>query len=238
MMHYGDRFMSRAALPVPQMQFEPGFLRLRIAGARARLDQVRADLARDHDLVARTESLLFHRLRGAYEKRDRLRLAVDYKKRLLSALTLNNQTLAQQVLADFQKASFHLADQYEYADAEVRAQTTGHARTRTPAAEPVLAGGIPTTTNCMRSSDHLEPETTQLRGALAALEEETLRVEREQDVLRDSSEYAFAKGADEDRELFEQTVQEQIVAAELESADCGAELERLDDLIRSFKVKT
>jgi hypothetical protein len=151
---------------------------------------------------------------------------------------LNNQTLAQQVLADFQKASFHLADQYEYADAEVRAQTTGHARSRAPAAEPVLAGCIPTTPDCMRSTDGLDPETTQLRGTLAALEEETLRVEREQDVLRDSSEYAFAKGADEDRELFEQTVQEQIVAAEIESADCGVELERLDDLIRSFKVKT
>lgn len=215
---------------------DPAFLRMRVAAAQARLLWVRADFVRDSVLVEQLEALLFKRLRGAYEKRDRLRLDREFKQRMLAALTLGRQDLVQQLLEDHERAKFHLADQYECAEAQFRKRDSsarvelGRSGVHAPAMDE-----LPVLRDWSKPSGASAADTLAWRHTLAALEVETLKLEREHDALRDSEGFAFAREAQEDRDLVNRTVEERVESAEAESAELTLAIARLEELIRSFQ---
>jgi len=76
----------------PEIQRQPGFLtpiRSRkncVSSERARLAELEVDYAREKSRVDTMEAALFRRLREHYQKRDRLRLIVDYRRKYLDSL--------------------------------------------------------------------------------------------------------------------------------------------------------
>jgi hypothetical protein len=61
-------------------------LRQLVAGARARLAELEVDYAKEKSRVDAMQAALFRRLREHYQKRDRLRLILDYRKKYLDSL--------------------------------------------------------------------------------------------------------------------------------------------------------
>jgi hypothetical protein len=66
-----------------------------VAGARARLAELEADYTKEKSRVDATLAILFPRLREHYQKRDRLRLIVDYQKFLDSFVRGGNEEAKQ-----------------------------------------------------------------------------------------------------------------------------------------------
>lgn len=123
--------------------------------------------------------------------------------------------LARRLLEDHEKAGFHLADEYECADAQYRRQDGSacvelgaNGVHRLAMAE---SGAFRDGPKC---SGAASAEAVFWRDKLAALEVETLEVEREHDALRASAGFAFAREAQEDRDLVNRTVQERAEFAE------------------------
>jgi hypothetical protein len=61
-------------------------LRQLVAGARARLAELEVSFTKEKSRVDAMQAILFRRLHEHYQKCDRLRLIVDYRKRYLEAL--------------------------------------------------------------------------------------------------------------------------------------------------------
>src|SRR5664279_1227001 len=61
-------------------------LRQLVEGARARLAELEATHTSEKSRVDAAQAELFRRLREHYQKRDRLRLVVDYRKKFLDSL--------------------------------------------------------------------------------------------------------------------------------------------------------
>src|SRR5487761_1899812 len=88
-------------------------LRQLVAGARARLADLEADYTREKSRVDAMQAALFRRLREHYQKRDRLRLVVDYRKRYLDLLLRGGEEEAHQAEQDYQQARTQTDKDYE-----------------------------------------------------------------------------------------------------------------------------
>jgi len=94
-------------------------LRQLVAGARARLAELEATYTREKSRVDVVQAALFGLLREHYQRRDRLRLVVDYRKRHLDALIRGREEETQQAQTDYEQAKARTDSDYEQAAADV-----------------------------------------------------------------------------------------------------------------------
>ena len=76
-------------------------LRQLVAGARAQLAELETDYTKEKSRVDAVQAVLFRLLREYYQKRDRLRLAVDYRRKFLDSLMRGNAEEAKQAETEF-----------------------------------------------------------------------------------------------------------------------------------------
>ena len=94
-------------------------LRQLVADARARLAELEADYTKDKSRVDAMQAVLFRRLREHYQKRDRLRLVVDYRKKYLNSLVTGGEEEAKQAEENFERAKAQADRDYEETAAAV-----------------------------------------------------------------------------------------------------------------------
>jgi hypothetical protein len=88
-------------------------LRQLVAGARARLAALDTDYTKEKSRVDMVQATLFRLLREHYQKRDRLRLTVDYRRKALDALMRGNAEDAKQAKTNFEQARTQSDRDYE-----------------------------------------------------------------------------------------------------------------------------
>ncbi|NCA90161.1 MAG: exonuclease [Gammaproteobacteria bacterium] len=88
-------------------------LRQCVAGARARLADLEAEYIREHHGVEVLRFELFTRLRPHYERRDALRLQVQYRRRFLDTLILEGEEEAEALAPDYAEAKAETDREYE-----------------------------------------------------------------------------------------------------------------------------
>jgi DNA polymerase-3 subunit epsilon len=94
-------------------------LRQLVAGARARLAELEATYTREKARVDAMQAILFRRLHEYYQKRDRLRLIVDYRTKFLNALIRGGEAEAKETQANYEKARAQADKDYEETAAAV-----------------------------------------------------------------------------------------------------------------------
>jgi len=94
-------------------------LRQLVAGARARLAELEVSYTKEKSRVDAMQAVLFRRLRDHYQKYDRLRLIVDYRKRYLDSLVRGGEEEAKQAEASYEEAKAQSDKHYEEATAAV-----------------------------------------------------------------------------------------------------------------------
>jgi DNA polymerase-3 subunit epsilon len=94
-------------------------LRQLVAGARARLAELEVSFTKEKSRVDGMQAILFRRLHEHYQKCDRLRLIVDYRKRYLDSLIRGGEEEAKQAEESYEKAKAQSDKQYEEATAAV-----------------------------------------------------------------------------------------------------------------------
>jgi len=90
-----------------------------VAGARARLAELESGYTREKSRVDAMQAILFRRLREYYQKRDRLRLIVDYRKKYLDSLVRGGDEEAKQAETHYERAKTQADKDYEEASAAV-----------------------------------------------------------------------------------------------------------------------
>ena len=88
-------------------------LRQLVAGARAQLAGLETDYTKEKSRVDAVQAVLFRLLREHYQKRDRLRLTVDYRRNFLDSLTRGNAEEAKQAERNFEQAKTQSDKDYE-----------------------------------------------------------------------------------------------------------------------------
>jgi hypothetical protein len=78
-------------------------LRQLVAGARAQLAELETDYTKEKSRVDAVQAVLFRLLREHYQKRDRLRLIIDYRQKFLKSLTRGNAEEAKQAEENFER---------------------------------------------------------------------------------------------------------------------------------------
>ncbi len=94
-------------------------LRQLVAGARARLAELEVEYAKNKSRVDAMQASLFRRLREYYQKRDQLRLVVDYRKKFLESLVRGGEEEAKQSEENFARAKSQTDRDYEESAAAV-----------------------------------------------------------------------------------------------------------------------
>jgi DNA polymerase-3 subunit epsilon len=94
-------------------------LRQLVAGARARLAELEVCFTKEKSRVDAMQAILFRRLHEHYQKCDRLRLIVDYRKRYLDSLIRGGEEEAKQAEKSYEKAKAQSNKQFEEATAAV-----------------------------------------------------------------------------------------------------------------------
>jgi DNA polymerase-3 subunit epsilon len=88
-------------------------LRQLVSGARARLAELEVEYAREKSRVDAMQAALFRRLREHYQKRDRLRLILDYRKKYLDSLVRGGEEEAKQAEENYEQAKAQTDRDYE-----------------------------------------------------------------------------------------------------------------------------
>lgn len=88
-------------------------LRQHVADAQSRLAELEVEYAKEKARINVMQAALFRRLREHYEKRDRLRLIVDYRQRFLNSLGRGSQGEAKRAEEDYEKARKQTDKDYE-----------------------------------------------------------------------------------------------------------------------------
>jgi hypothetical protein len=88
-------------------------LRQLVAGARAQLAELETDFTKEKSRVDAVQAVLFRHLRGHYQKRDRLRLAVEYRQKFLDSFIRDSTDEVEQAEKDFEQAKAQLDEDYE-----------------------------------------------------------------------------------------------------------------------------
>ena len=94
-------------------------LRQLVAGVRARLAELESSYTREKSRVDAMQAVLFRRLREHYQKRDRLRLIVDYRKKYLDSLVRGGDEEARQAEENYAKARAQSEKDYQETAAAV-----------------------------------------------------------------------------------------------------------------------
>jgi DNA polymerase-3 subunit epsilon len=94
---------------------EIGRLRNRVAAARSRLAEIEADFTRDRRAVDATQAKLFNLVRDHYQKRDRLRLLVEYRRKYLKIVLTRGEDEAAGVAHEYKKEKSRSDSEYEQA---------------------------------------------------------------------------------------------------------------------------
>lgn len=84
-----------------------------VAGVRAQLAELETDYTREKSRVDAVQAELFRHLRGHYQKRDRLRLAIEYRQKFLDSFVRDDTDEVEQAEKDFAEAKAHLDEDYE-----------------------------------------------------------------------------------------------------------------------------
>ena len=88
-------------------------LRQLVAGARAQLAELETDYTKEKSRVDAVQAVLFRQLRGHYQKRDGLRLTVDYRRKFLDSLTRGNRQEGMKAAEDYERAQTQTDQDYE-----------------------------------------------------------------------------------------------------------------------------
>ena len=88
-------------------------LRQLVAGARAQLADLETDFTKEKSRVDAVQAVLFRHLRGHYQKRDRLRLTVDYRRKFLDSLTRGDRQEGMDAAKDYEQAKTQSDQDYE-----------------------------------------------------------------------------------------------------------------------------
>lgn len=94
-------------------------LRRLVAGARARLAELEVTFTKEKTRVDVMQAALFRQLRGHYQKRDRLRLVIDYRQKFLESLLRGGEDDANQAKDEYRQAKTHSDKEYEETAAAV-----------------------------------------------------------------------------------------------------------------------
>jgi DNA polymerase-3 subunit epsilon len=94
-------------------------LRQLVAGARVRLAEMEAEYTRVKSKLDALNASLFRRLRVHYEKRDRLKLVVDYRRKYLDSLLRGSDDEAERLEDDYEKAQTQTEQDYQQTAEEV-----------------------------------------------------------------------------------------------------------------------
>lgn len=97
-------------------------LKRMVDAARTRLADLEAEYTRERHAVDVTESRLFERLRGHYQRRDRLKLVIDYREKYLETLLQSGEEDADQVSEQYEQAQQQSDAEYEQAAAQAEGQ--------------------------------------------------------------------------------------------------------------------
>jgi predicted transcriptional regulator len=99
----------------PIIYVSPELERLRqlVADARAQLADLETDYTKEKSRVDVVQAALFRLLREYYQKRDRLRIVVDYRRKFLDALKRGNAEDAKQAETNFEQAKTQSDRDYE-----------------------------------------------------------------------------------------------------------------------------
>jgi len=103
-------------MPVnPAIYISPELEELRqlVAGARAQLAELETDYTKEKSRVDSVQAVLFRLLREHYQKRDQLRLTVDYRQKFLNLLTRGDQQEAKQAEENYERAKTQTDKDYE-----------------------------------------------------------------------------------------------------------------------------
>jgi DNA polymerase-3 subunit epsilon len=101
-------------------------LRRLVAGARAQLAELETDYTKEKSRVDAVHAVLFRLLREHYQKRDRLRLTLDYRRKFLDSLTRGDRQEGMKAAEDYERAQTQTDKNYEElaAAAEKKKQLT------------------------------------------------------------------------------------------------------------------
>lgn len=94
-------------------------LRQLVAGARARLAELEATHTKEKSRIDAMQAELFRRLRDYYQKRDRLRLVLNYRKKYLDALIRGGEDEAKEAETHYEQARNQSDKDYEETAAAV-----------------------------------------------------------------------------------------------------------------------
>lgn len=84
-----------------------------ISSARAHLAELESDYTKEKSRVDAVQAVLFRLLREHYQKRDRLRLTVDYRRKCLDALARCNAEEMKQAETNYEQAKTQSDSDYE-----------------------------------------------------------------------------------------------------------------------------
>jgi DNA polymerase-3 subunit epsilon len=88
-------------------------LRRLVAGARAHLAALETKYTREKSKLDALNATLFRRLRPYYEKRDQLKLVVDYRRKHLDSLLRGSEEEAERLKEDYEKAKTQTEQDYQ-----------------------------------------------------------------------------------------------------------------------------
>jgi len=88
-------------------------LRQLVAGARAQLAELETDYTKEKSRVDAVQAVLFRLLREHYQKRDQLRLTVDYRRKFLDSLTRGDRQEGMKAAEDYERAQTQTDQDYE-----------------------------------------------------------------------------------------------------------------------------
>ena len=103
----------KTSKPVINASPELEQLRQLVAGARAQLAELETDYTKEKSRVDAVQAVLFRLLREHYQKRDRLRLAVDYRQKFLDSFVRDDPDEVEQAEKDLHQAKAQLDEDYE-----------------------------------------------------------------------------------------------------------------------------
>ena len=94
-----------------------------VARARGRLAELEVDFTKEKSRVDVMQAVLFQQLREHYQKRDRLRLFVNYRRKFLNSLVRGGEEEAKQAETHYEQAKAQTDKDYEETSAAVAAKT-------------------------------------------------------------------------------------------------------------------
>lgn len=108
-----EKFEQMKITPIIYASPELEHLRQLVAGARAQLAELETDYTKEKSRVDVVQAVLFRLLREHYQKRDRLRLTVNYRQKFFDSLTRDDRQEGMRAAEDYERAQTQTDKDYE-----------------------------------------------------------------------------------------------------------------------------